>query len=132
MARKKVTRHQTTRDRMAADRQFCPVAEAARLLGDKWTLIVLRDLADGPRRFKDLEQSGEGVSPSVLASRLRDLEEQGLITRTSYNEIPPRVEYNLTPKGCAALDVVAALRAFGERWLTPTSTSPEPHDRPSR
>lgn len=97
----------------------CPVAAAAKLLGDKWTLIILRDLAQGTRRFKELEQSGEGISPSMLAARLRELEEQGMVTRTSYNEIPPRVEYSLTAKGAAALPVIDALRAYGTRWLTP-------------
>lgn len=101
--------------------EVCPIAEAAKLLGDKWTLIILRNLADGARRFKELEQLGEGVSPSVLAARLRELEEQGIVTRTSYNEIPPRVEYRLAPKGRDALPVVEALRVYGERWLTPAS-----------
>ena len=99
--------------------EVCPVAEAAKLLGDKWTLIVLRNLATGPRRFKELEQSGEGISPSVLAARLKELEEKGLVTRASYHEIPPRVEYGLTAKGQAALPVIEALRQYGERWLMP-------------
>ena len=100
--------------------ELCPIAEAAKLLGDKWTLIILRDLAAGPRRFKDLAHSGEGISPSMLASRLRELEEQGLIIRTSYHEIPPRVEYTLSEKGRDVLPVIEALRAYGERWLVPT------------
>ncbi|SRR5579884_47568 len=106
---------------IAVKEEVCPIAEAAKLLGDKWTLIILRNLADGARRFKELEQLGEGVSPSVLAARLRELEEQGIVTRTSYNEIPPRVEYRLAPKGRDALPVVEALRVYGERWLTPAS-----------
>lgn len=100
-------------------RDVCPVARAARLLGDKWTLIILRDLAGGTRRFKELEHSGEGISPSMLAARLRELEEGGLTSRVSYNEIPPRVEYTLTEKGRAALPVVDALREYGTRWLGP-------------
>ncbi len=99
--------------------EICPVAEAARLLGDKWTLVILRDLGEGPRRFKDLEQSGEGISPSVLSGRLHQLEESRLVTRTSYHEMPPRVEYALTPKGHDALPVIQALRAYGARWLLP-------------
>ena len=102
--------------------EICPVAEAAKLLGDKWTLIVLRDLAYGARRFKELEQSGEGISPSMLAARLRQLEEEGIVTRTSYNEIPPRVEYELTEKGRDALQVVEALRTYGTRWLIPSQS----------
>lgn len=96
---------------------ICPVAEAAKLLGDKWTLMVLRDIGDGPQRFKDLERSVESISPSMLAARLRALEHCGMVTRTSYNEIPPRVEYALTEKGRDALPIVEALRAYGTRWL---------------
>jgi DNA-binding HxlR family transcriptional regulator len=99
--------------------EICPVAEAARVLGNKWTLIILRDLADGPRRFKDLERTGEGVSPSVLTARLRELEQHGLLNRASFNEIPPRVEYSLTLQGCDALRIIDALRAYGEKWLIP-------------
>ena len=110
----------------AVQEEVCPVAEAAKLLGDKWTLIILRNLANGPRRFKELEQSGEGVSPSVLAARLRELEERGMVIRTSYNEIPPRVEYRLDVKGQNALPVIEALRVYGSRWLTPASVQP-PH-----
>lgn len=102
---------------------ICPVAEAAKVLGDKWTLIILRDLEHGPRRFKELEHSGEHISPSILAARLRELEEKGLLTRTSYNEIPPRVEYELTEKGHDALRVIAVLREFGNRWLVAASVS---------
>ncbi|MSQ26920.1 MAG: transcriptional regulator [Dehalococcoidia bacterium] len=101
------------------DHEMCPVAEAAKLLGDKWTLIVLRDLAAGPKRFKELERRGEGISPSILAGRLRALEERDMVTRTSYNEIPPRVEYELTLKGRDALPVIEALGSYGMRWLMP-------------
>lgn len=100
----------------------CPIAEAAKLLGDKWTLIILRDLTDGPRRFHDLECTGEGISPSVLAHRLKDLEGHGIVSRSRYNEIPPRVDYELTPKGRDALDVVEALRTYGAKWCMPTTT----------
>lgn len=98
------------------DGAICPVAEAARLLGDKWTLIILRDLANGPRRFNELERSGEGISPSILTARLRDLEEKRLVHRASFKEIPPRVEYSLTDRGNDALPIIDALRVFGERW----------------
>lgn len=97
--------------------EICPVAEAARVLGDKWTLIIVRDLADGARRFKDLERTVAGVSPSVLTARLRELADHGLLSRASYNEIPPRVEYALTEQGHDALSVVDALRTYGEKWL---------------
>jgi DNA-binding HxlR family transcriptional regulator len=99
--------------------ETCPIAEAAKLLGDKWTLIILRNLMDGPSRFKDLERTGEGISPSVLTARLHELEVQGIVSRMAFAEIPPRVEYTLTQKGDDALVVVDALRAYGLKWLMP-------------
>jgi DNA-binding HxlR family transcriptional regulator len=97
---------------------MCPVANASRLLGDRWTLVILRDLEDGPLRFSELENTSEGISPRTLADRLREMESSGLIRRESFREIPPRVQYSLTPKGEATLPVIEALRAFGETWLS--------------
>jgi DNA-binding HxlR family transcriptional regulator len=102
------------------EEELCPIAEAARVLGDKWALIILRDLAAGARRFTDLERTGEGISPSVLSARLRELEQHRIVTRTSYNEIPPRVEYALTEQGNDALKVLEALRVYGGKWLMPS------------
>jgi DNA-binding HxlR family transcriptional regulator len=96
----------------------CPIANAARLLGDRWTLVILRDLAAGPMRFSELENTSGGISPRTLVDRLRQMELQGLVTRESFREIPPRVEYTLTPKGHATLPVVEALREFGDSWLS--------------
>src|SRR5207248_668600 len=73
----------------------CPMANAARLLGDRWTLVILRDLANRPMRFSELENSSGGISPRTLADRLRQMESQGLVTRESFREIPPRVQYSL-------------------------------------
>ncbi|HEX8918165.1 MAG TPA: helix-turn-helix domain-containing protein [Chloroflexota bacterium] len=96
----------------------CPIANAARLLGDRWTLVILRDLVDGPMRFSELEDTSGGISPRTLADRLREMESQGLISRESFREIPPRVEYRLTSKGEATLPVIDALRVFGDSWLS--------------
>jgi DNA-binding HxlR family transcriptional regulator len=96
----------------------CPIANAAQLLGDRWTLVILRDLADGSRRFSSLEDCCDGISPRTLADRLRQMESQGLLLRESFREIPPRVQYSLTAKGQATLPVIEALRTFGESWLT--------------
>jgi DNA-binding HxlR family transcriptional regulator len=96
----------------------CPVANAARLLGDRWTLVILRDLAARPLRFSEIEDASGGISPRTLADRLRQMEAQGLIRRESFREIPPRVQYSLTPKGEATVPVVEALRTFGEAWLS--------------
>jgi len=96
----------------------CPIANAARLLGDRWTLVILRDLADGCMRFSELEGASGGISPRTLADRLRQMEAQGLVDRESFREIPPRVQYTLTPKGEATLPVIDALRDFGDTWLS--------------
>lgn len=96
----------------------CPIANAARILGDRWTLVILRDLADRPLRFSEIEDRSGGISPRTLADRLKGMESSGLITRESFREIPPRVQYTLTPKGEATLPVIEALRGFGETWLT--------------
>jgi DNA-binding HxlR family transcriptional regulator len=96
--------------------EVCPVAKAARLFGDHWTLLLIRDLASGCRRFQQLQQS-TGISPGVLSARLRRLEAVGILTRTQYPEIPPRVEYSLTEKGRAAVPLIDQLRAYGEMWL---------------
>lgn len=104
----------------------CPVARAAALLGDTWTLLLVHLLQTGPRRFGEL-QSIIKISPRVLSERLRKLQEAGLVTRRLYPEIPPRVEYALTPMGAAALKVVEALAEFGEKWLprpNPEALSP--------
>ena len=95
---------------------FCGVAAAVAVLGDAWTLLLIRDLADGPRRFTAL-QASTGISPRVLTDRLQKMMREGLATRHIYAEIPPRVEYALTPKGRDAVAVIATMRAYGEKWL---------------
>ena len=95
---------------------FCGVAAAVAVLGDAWTLLLVRDLAGGPRRFTEL-QASTGISARVLTDRLHAMAERGLVTRRMFAEIPPRVEYELTEKGQAAVAVVSSLREYGERWL---------------
>lgn len=96
---------------------FCGVEQAARILGDKWTLVLLRDLGAGPKHYSELEISATGISPRTLVARLRTLETEGLVTRERFRGLPPRVVYQLTAKGYDALPVVEALRAYGNRWL---------------
>ena len=100
----------------AAGETFCGVAAAAALLGDAWPAPLVRDLANGPRRFTELEAS-TGISPRVLTDRPRSLCDRGLMTRRMYPEIPPRVEYELTDKGRDALPIIDALRVYGNKWL---------------
>ena len=77
----------------------CPVCATADIICGKWTILVLRDLAEGRSRFCELERSLAGISPRTLSLRLRALEEQGIVERHTYPEVPPRVEYSLTPLG---------------------------------
>ncbi len=98
----------------------CPVARAVQVLGGKWALLVIRDLLAGTRRFGELRDALEGVSPKTLTDRLRELEAAGLVRRTMYNEIPPRVEYELTDLGRASLPVIEALAALGRELPAPT------------
>jgi DNA-binding HxlR family transcriptional regulator len=83
----------------------------------KWTLLVIRDLADGRARFCELERSLMGISPRTLSLRLRALEEEGIVERHTFPEVPPRVEYALTEKGRALLPIIDDMRTYGEQWL---------------
>jgi DNA-binding HxlR family transcriptional regulator len=101
----------------------CPVCRTAEVISGKWTLLVIRDLAAGSSRFCELERSLEGISPRTLSLRLRALEEQGVVERHTFPEVPPRVEYALTDKGRALVPLIEDMRSYGKRWLP--SESPE-------
>jgi DNA-binding HxlR family transcriptional regulator len=105
------------RDQAASADPECPVLATARIVAGKWTLLVLRDLAGGARRFSELERSLAGISPRTLSQRLRALEEEGILDRRVYGEVPPRVDYRLTRKGEDLLPLVQAMREYGGRWL---------------
>jgi DNA-binding HxlR family transcriptional regulator len=98
----------------------CPIARTATLIGDRWTPLIVRDLAPGCQRFSELQRSLDGISPKSLSARLRRLEEAGIVTRASFAEMPPRVEYRLTDKGHALLAVINSMRDFGVIWLSDT------------
>ncbi len=83
----------------------------------KWTLLLIRDLAEGRSRFCELERSLAGISPRTLSLRLRALEEEGVVERHTFPEVPPRVEYALTEKGRALLPIIDDMRSYGELWL---------------
>lgn len=101
---------------MASD-DTCPVCLTAEVVCGKWTLLLIRDLAEGRTRFCELERSLAGISPRTLSLRLRALEEEGIVERQTYPEVPPRVEYALTEKGRALLPIIEDMRAYGRRWL---------------
>ena len=108
----------------------CPVCKTAEVVCGKWTLLVIRDLAEGNRRFCELERSLEGISPRTLSLRLRALEEEGIVARHTYPEVPPRVEYALTVKGEALVPLIEDMRRYGTRWLG-LDLEPEDVDAPA-
>ena len=91
----------------------CPVETTLMLIGDKWTVMILRDLMDGTMRFGELKKSIGTVSQKVLTAQLRDMEEKGLLTRKVYAEVPPRVEYTLTETGYSLKPVLDSMWAWG-------------------
>jgi len=95
--------------------QQCPVAKSLELLGERWTLLVVRDLFPGPKKFADLATTLTGVTPAVLSHRLKVLEDHGIVSRRLYSEHPPRAEYTLTAQGAELRPVVRALAIWGAR-----------------
>jgi len=101
----------------ASDFDPCPVSRTAEIVCGKWTILLVRDLAAGTSRFCELERSLAGISPRTLSLRLRALEEEGIVERQMYPEVPPRVEYSLTKKGLDLLPIIEDMRAYGLNWL---------------
>lgn len=97
--------------------QACPVAKSLELIGDRWTLLLVRDLLQGPRRFQDFQRSLRGIPPNILSDRLKLIEEHGLVTRRFYSDHPPRAEYVLTDRGGELGLVIGALAAWGSRHV---------------
>ena len=95
--------------------QRCPVAKTLEIVGDRWTLLLVRDLLGGTRRFQDLQTGLPGLAPNILSDRLKLMEEHGLVARRFYSDHPPRAEYALTDKGQELGVVVGALAAWGSR-----------------
>lgn len=94
----------------------CPVARTLDLIGERWTILLLRDLLlHGPRRFQDFQSSLPGVASNTLSTRLKSMEDSGLVRRELYNERPPRLEYVLTDKGKSLGPIVRAMREWGTK-----------------
>ena len=92
------------------------IASAMLIIGNKWTALILRDLAEGPKRFSELEKSVGTINPRTLSQRLDDLEQHGIITKQSFAEVPPRIEYALTKKGEDLVPVLRQMAAWGEKY----------------
>ena len=94
----------------------CPVATTVALIGSKWKLLIMRNLLSRPWRFNELKKDLEGISQKVLTDSLRSMEADGLLTRTVYPEVPPRVEYTLTELGYSLRPILEAMRIWGEEY----------------
>ncbi|MGN1443832.1 MAG: winged helix-turn-helix transcriptional regulator [Acutalibacteraceae bacterium] len=94
----------------------CPVETTLSLIGDKWKVLILRDLMLGTKRFGELKKSIGSVSQKVLTAQLRDMEQSGLVNRKVYAEVPPKVEYSLTELGKSLAPVLDAMRSWGESY----------------
>lgn len=94
----------------------CPVETTLMLIGDKWKVLILRDLMPGTKRFGELKKSLVGISQKVLTAQLRAMEEDGLVIRTVYPEVPPRVEYELTELGYSLKPILDSMWAWGENY----------------
>ena len=94
----------------------CPVETTLMLIGDKWKVLILRDLMPGTKRFGELKKSIGSVSQKVLTAQLRDMEEKGLVSRKVYAEVPPRVEYSLTALGKSLKPILDAMWTWGENY----------------
>ena len=94
----------------------CPVETTLTLIGDKWKVLILRDLMTGTKRFGELKKSVGNVSQKVLTAQLKDMEESGLVNRKAYAEVPPRVEYSLTALGKSLKPILDSMQAWGEGY----------------
>lgn len=101
-----------------------PVGRALRLLGDTCTLLIVYTLLSGTKRFGELLDAMDNTSPKTLSQRLKMLEELGFVQRQAFAEIPPRVEYRLTEKGLALVDIMEAIKQFGQRYLSEIDPPP--------
>ena len=108
------------------ERSPCPIASSLDLLGDKWTLVLVRDLVTGKRRYGEFLDSPEGIATNIISSRLKRMEDAGLIAKRPYQRNPLRHEYTLTPRGDDLLEVLQSICRWGNRhfpgsWIPPES-----------
>jgi DNA-binding HxlR family transcriptional regulator len=99
------------------DHSQCGITKALDVIGSKWTILIVRDLLEGPLRFSELEHSLEGISPRTLAARLKELEEEGVLTRDCINQ-PAHPQYKLTDKGCSLSIILDQMRAWGDSRIS--------------
>lgn len=105
-----------TSKKLPAELPACPVETTLLLLSNKWTILILRDLLEGTKRFGELKKSLGSVSQKVLTANLRSLEEKGIVSRKVYPEVPPRVEYSITELGSTLKPIIDSMHAWGEYY----------------
>ena len=110
-------------EKPARELPACPVETTLMLISDKWKVLILRDLMPGTKRFSELKRSVGHVTQKVLTAQLRQMEESGLVTRTVYPEVPPRVEYSLTELGRSLKPVLDAMWDWGENYKSKNAVS---------
>ena len=106
-------------------RSGCPIATTLDILGDRWTLVIVRDMVTGKKRFGDFLKSPEGIPTNILTDRLQRLEEFGLLAKRRYQDNPPRLEYRLTDKGADLLPALQAICVWANRHLPKTWKTPK-------
>lgn len=99
------------------DKDFCPVQATLDIFSGKWKMLLLWNLRNGERRFGELSRAITGITPAMLSNQLKELEEDGIIMRTTWPEVPPRVEYALTPIGRSLIPVIAAMEKWAVDYL---------------
>jgi DNA-binding HxlR family transcriptional regulator len=102
------------------DLPLCPVATTVDVIGSKWKLLLIRDMLTGPKRFGELRKSLAGISQKVLTDSLRQMERDGIVVRTAYPEVPPRVEYSLSELGETMRPILKAMEAWGQEYKRAT------------
>jgi DNA-binding HxlR family transcriptional regulator len=96
--------------------ESCGITNALKVIGSKWTILILRDLCEEKKRFGELQRSLDGISPRTLSQRLQELEKQGIISKKVFAEVPPRVEYSLTEQGKSLKRIINQIREWGEQF----------------
>lgn len=107
---------------------ICPVATTVQLIGSKWKLLIIRNLLERPWRFKELQKSLEGISQKVLTDSLRSMESDGIIARTVYPEVPPRVEYSLSKLGESLRPILDSMGQFGTYYQNLVNPETQNHE----
>jgi DNA-binding HxlR family transcriptional regulator len=106
----------TQYDTEALETRVGCIASAMQVIGNKWTAVLLKELATGPKRFSELQKAIEGLNPRTLSQRLDELEMCAILTKQNFAEVPPRIEYTLTPKGQDLIPVLRQMAAWGDKY----------------